>query len=45
MAIAPLDLTLSGRRALVCGASQGIGRATAEARATMGARLTLVARN
>lgn len=45
MAIAPLDLTLSGRRALVCGASQGIGRATAEALATMGARLTLVARN
>jgi 3-oxoacyl-[acyl-carrier protein] reductase len=36
---------LSGRHALVCGASRGIGRATAEALAKRGASVTLLARN
>lgn len=40
-----MDLSLHGHQALVCGSSQGIGRATAEALAALGARCTLVARN
>ncbi len=40
-----MDLSLSGHRALVCGSSQGIGRAAAEALAELGSRVTLVARN
>jgi 3-oxoacyl-[acyl-carrier protein] reductase len=36
--------SLRGRHALICGASQGIGRAAAEAMAARGARLTLLAR-
>lgn len=36
---------LSGRHALIAGSTQGIGRATAEAIARLGARVTLVARN
>jgi len=40
-----MDLSLAGRRALVAGASQGIGRAAARALAELGARLTLVARD
>lgn len=39
------DLDLSGLTALVCGSSQGIGRATAEALARMGARVVCVARS
>lgn len=37
--------TLSGRRALVCGSTQGIGRASAEALAQAGAEVVLLARN
>lgn len=36
---------LSGKRALVCGATAGIGRAAAEALAAMGASVTLAARD
>jgi 3-oxoacyl-[acyl-carrier protein] reductase len=39
-----LDLGLKGRSALVCGASQGLGLACAEALAAEGARVALVAR-
>jgi len=38
-------IDLSGKRALVCGGSQGIGRACAEALARAGASVTLLARN
>lgn len=38
-------MNLSGRTALVCGASQGIGQATAVALSELGARVILVARN
>lgn len=39
-----MDLDLSGKHALVCGASQGIGLATAQALADLGADVTLLAR-
>jgi 3-oxoacyl-[acyl-carrier protein] reductase len=39
-----MDIQLNGKRALVCGASQGIGRATALALAEQGASVTLTAR-
>lgn len=39
-----MDLNLSGRHALVCGASEGIGRATAHELASLGADVTLLAR-
>ncbi|MGA1487686.1 MAG: SDR family NAD(P)-dependent oxidoreductase, partial [Planctomycetota bacterium] len=45
MALSPPDLSLAGQHALVQGASRGIGRASAEALAALGARGTLVARN
>lgn len=38
-------LSLQGRRALVCGSTQGIGRASAEALAAAGAEVVLLARN
>ena len=41
--VLPLDLT--GKRALVCGASQGIGLAAAQQLAGLGAEVTLLARN
>lgn len=37
--------SLQGRRALVCGSTQGIGRASAEALALAGAEVVLLARN
>jgi len=40
-----MDLNLSGKHALVCGASQGIGRATAMELAQLGASITLLARS
>ena len=40
-----MQLNLNGRHALVCGASQGIGRATAEELAQLGANVTVLARN
>lgn len=40
-----LKLDLEGRRALVCGASQGIGAAAARALAECGAEVTLLARS
>lgn len=40
-----IDLDLSGKKALVAGSSQGIGRAVAMELAEMGASVTLLARN
>ncbi len=40
-----MQLSLSGKRAIVCGASQGIGKATALELAQLGAAVTLIARN
>jgi 3-oxoacyl-[acyl-carrier protein] reductase len=39
-----MDLNLSGKHALVCGASEGIGRATAYELALLGADVTVLAR-
>jgi 3-oxoacyl-[acyl-carrier protein] reductase len=40
-----MNLDLTGKNALVCGASQGIGKAVAIELAALGANVTLVARN
>lgn len=40
-----MDIRLEGRHALVCGSTQGIGRAIALELARLGARVTLLARN
>ncbi len=40
-----MNLDLKGKRALVCGSTQGIGKAVALELANMGANVTLVARN
>ncbi|MDF2176818.1 SDR family oxidoreductase [Aliiglaciecola sp. CAU 1673] len=40
-----MDLSLKGKRALVCGASQGIGKACAIELASLGANVTLFSRN
>ncbi|CAN5713612.1 SDR family oxidoreductase [soil metagenome] len=39
-----MDLNLAGRHALVCGGSEGIGRATAHELALLGANVTVLAR-
>lgn len=40
-----MDLNLSGKNAIVCGSSQGIGKAVAIELALLGANVTLLARN
>ncbi len=40
-----MNLSLEGRSALVCGSTQGIGRAAAHELALLGARIVLLARN
>ena len=40
-----MNLSLTSRRALVCGSTQGIGRAAATELASLGASVTLIARN
>lgn len=40
-----MNVDLSGKRAIVCGSTQGIGRAVAHELALLGAHITLVARN
>lgn len=40
-----MDLDLNGKRALVCGSSQGMGLAVAQQLSQMGANITLFARN
>lgn len=40
-----MDLNLSGKHAIVCGSTQGIGKASAMALAELGANVTLIARN
>lgn len=40
-----MDLQLTGKRALVCGASSGLGRGVAEALAAEGAHVALLSRN
>lgn len=40
-----MDLDLTGKRAVVCGSTQGIGKAIAVEMAMLGASVTLVARN
>jgi 3-oxoacyl-[acyl-carrier protein] reductase len=40
-----MNLTLIGKRAIVCGSTQGIGKASAMELAQLGASITLIARN
>ena len=40
-----MDINLKGKRAIVCGSTQGIGKAAAQELASLGASVTLVARN
>ncbi|MGB9152426.1 MAG: SDR family NAD(P)-dependent oxidoreductase, partial [Alphaproteobacteria bacterium] len=39
-----MDMNLTGKHAIVCGASKGIGRSAARELAALGATVTLVAR-
>jgi len=43
--IMKMDINLSGKNAIVCGASKGIGRATAMELAALGASVSVLARN
>ena len=45
LGLRPMNLSLEGKKALVCGSSQGIGFAVAEQLALMGAHCTVFARN
>ena len=40
-----MNIELTGRKAIICGSTQGMGRAAAKEMASMGATVTLVARN
>ena len=40
-----MNLNLTGKRAVVCGSTEGIGKASAIELALLGAHVTLVARN
>lgn len=40
-----MDINLTGKKAIVCGASKGIGCATAKELASLGASVTVIARN
>jgi 3-oxoacyl-[acyl-carrier protein] reductase len=40
-----MDLNLTGKRAVICGSTQGIGKASAHELALLGAHITLIARN
>jgi len=40
-----MDLGIRGRRALICGASKGLGRACAEALAAEGVHVTITGRD
>ena len=40
-----MDIDLKGKRAIVCGSTQGIGLAVANELADLGASITLIARN
>jgi 3-oxoacyl-[acyl-carrier protein] reductase len=40
-----MNLNLTGKHAIICGSTQGIGRACAHELAGLGARMTLIARN
>ncbi|MEE2876652.1 MAG: SDR family oxidoreductase [Candidatus Neomarinimicrobiota bacterium] len=40
-----MNIELTGRKAIVCGSTQGLGRAAAEELVSLGATVTLVARN
>ncbi|MDA0195360.1 MAG: SDR family oxidoreductase [Bacteroidetes bacterium] len=40
-----MDISISGKRAIVCGSTQGIGKAAAKELASLGANILLIARN
>ena len=40
-----MKIDLTGKKAIVCGSTQGIGRASAVVLAELGANITLIARN